>query len=152
MKEVRTFMVPTLAFGAKRVARFEVPVTFMLPGVMKEVRTFMVSTLAFDAKTLVAVTELETYRLVSAADPMRFEAFIDERPAPFAVTLETLIIVGRRPLSIVPKERFEAFIDERPAPFAVTLETLMIVGRRPLSIVPKERFEAFKADKPEPGP
>jgi hypothetical protein len=41
---------------------------------------------------------------------------MDERPAPFAVTLETLMIAGRRPFAIVPNDIFEAFKADKPEP------------------------------------
>jgi hypothetical protein len=71
MKEVRTFMVLTLAFGAKRVVRFEVPATFILPGVMKEVRTFMVPKLAFGAKRVVRFEVPATFILPGVVKEVR---------------------------------------------------------------------------------
>ena len=46
----------------------------------------------------------------------RFEAFREDRPAPLAVMVETLMAAGKRPLAIVPNARLEAFVFERVFP------------------------------------
>ena len=75
---------------------------------------------------------------------------MEDRPEPFAVTFETLMMDGSWELARVPNVMFEAFMEDRDAPFAVTFETLMMAGSRKLSRVPNVMFEAFMEDRDAP--
>ena len=97
-----------------------------------------------------------------------FEAFREERPAPLAVTFETLMMAGSRPLATVPKARFEAFRFEIvfPPPMkkgAVTFPDALRPVRVPRDVTlvwavascaaattPNVRFEAFMEEMPAP--
>jgi hypothetical protein len=97
-----------------------------------------------------------------------FEAFMEEMPAPLAVTFETLMNAGSRPLATVPKARFEAFklLKVFPPPMkkgAVTLPEALRPVRVPTAVMfvwadctwaeptaPNVRFEAFRDERPAP--
>ena len=93
---------------------------------------------------------------------------MDDRPAPLAVTFETLMNAGSRPLATVPKVRFEAFRFDTvfPPPMkkgAVTFPDALRPVRVPTDVIlvwadctwaeptaPNVRFEAFRDDRPAP--
>ena len=78
------------------------------------------------------------------------DALREEIPAPFALTFETLMMLGRYRFPMVPLEMLDALREEIPAPFALTFETLMMLGRYRFPMVPLEMLDAFKEFRAEP--
>jgi hypothetical protein len=62
-----------------------------------------------------------------------FEAFMEYKDAPLAVTFETKMMDGSWELARVPNVMFEAFMEDRDAPLAVTFETTTEAGRSALT-------------------
>ena len=87
-------------------------------------------------------------RKLSRVPNVMFEAFMEDRPEPLAVTFETLMMAGSRKLSRVPNVMFEAFMEDSAAPLAVTFETTTEAGRSALTRDRNKGADGPPADGP----